>query len=217
MAVLVWDKVGERLYETGVSKGVVYPVDATGAYSIGHAWNGLISFTESPSGAEPQALYANNDKYLTMMSKEELGGTLTAYTYPDAFAECDGSAELADGVMVGQQNRRPFGLCYRTEIGNDIDGTDHGYKIHIIYGALAAPSEKGYSTINDSPDAITFSWTLNTTPVPVPGFKPTASVVIDSTVVSATDMEAIEDVLYGDTSNEASLPLPAELLALITP
>ena len=180
MSKLVWDKTGERLYETGVKQCVLY-LPTNGVYSKGVAWNGITAVNENPSGAEATALYADDSKYLNLYSVEEFGATVEAYTYPDEFAECDGSAEIAKGVMVGQQTRKTFGLCYRTTIGNDVDGNDHGYKLHIIYGAMASPSEKAYSTINDSPEAMTFSWELTTTPVTVTGKKPTASIVIDST------------------------------------
>lgn len=213
MSKLVWDKSGERFYETGVEKGVLYPA-VSGAYPKGVAWNGLTAVTESPSGAEATALYADNIKYLNLMSNEEFGATIEAYTYPDEFAACDGSAALVEGVMIGQQKRSTFGLSYVTKLGNDVDGADHGYKIHLIYGALAAPSEKGYSTINDAPEAITFSWEISTTPVAVPGFKPTASVTIDSTKVDATQLKALEDILYGSESEEARLPLPEELTTI---
>jgi len=214
MSKLVWDKTGERFYETGVNQGVLYLRGEDGTYSNGVAWNGLISVTESPSGAEVTPLYADNIKYLNLMSAEEFGATIEAYTYPDEFAQCDGSAEIAPGVMIGQQNRKVFGLSYKTTLGNDVDGNDHGYKLHIIYGALAAPSEKGYSTINDSPEAITFSWEITTTPVSVTGFKPTASIVIDSTKVDATDLEALEEILYGTIDNDPYLPLPDEISSL---
>ena len=180
MSRLVWDKTGERLYETGVKNGVLY-IPASGVYSKGVAWNGLTAVTESPSGAEATALYADDIKYLSIISTEEFGATIEAYTYPDEFAECDGSADIADGVTIGQQTRKTFGLCYKTTIGNDVDGNGYGYKLHIIYGALASPSEKAYATINDSPEAITFSWEITTAPVNVTGAKPTASLVIDST------------------------------------
>ena len=218
MAKLVWDKTGDRLYETGVKNGVLY-IPTAGVYSKGVAWNGLTAVTESPSGAEATALYADDIKYLSLMSTEEFGATIEAYTYPDEFAACDGSAELADGVMIGQQKRSTFGLCYKTTIGNDTDGNDHGYKLHIIYGALAAPSEKAYSTINDSPEAITFSWEITTTPVNVTGAKPTASLVIDSTKADPSKLAALEDVLYGkdgEPANEPRLPLPDEIKSLMT-
>lgn len=218
MAKLVWDKTGDRLYETGVKNGVLY-IPTAGVYSKGVAWNGLTAVTESPSGAEATALYADDTKYLSLMSAEEFGATIEAYTYPDEFAACDGSAELADGVMIGQQKRSTFGLCYKTTIGNDTDGNDHGYKLHIIYGALAKPSERAYATINDSPEAITFSWEITTTPVNVTGAKPTASLVIDSTKADPTKLAALEDVLYGkdgDSATEPRLPLPDEIKRLMT-
>ena len=214
MSKLVWDQTGERFYETGVDHGVLYPVQAGGVYNKGVAWNGLISVSEKPSGAEPNKLYADNIKYLNLVSAEEFGATIEAYTYPDEFAECDGSAALVPGVYLGQQARKTFGLSYRTVLGNDVDGNDCGYKLHLIYGALAAPSEKGYSTINDSPEAITFSWEVSTTPVNVEGFKPTACVTIDSTKVDAEKLAALEAVLYGTESEEAKLPLPDELVTI---
>ena len=197
MSKLVWDQTGERLYETGIKNGVLY-IPTNGVYNKGVAWNGLTAVTESPSGAEATALYADDIKYLSLMSTEEFGATVEAYTYPDEFAQCDGSASLATGVMIGQQPRKTFGLCYRTTIGNDTEGNDFGYKLHIIYGALASPSEKAYATINDSPEAITFSWEITTTPVNVTGAKPTASLTIDSTKVDAEKLAALEKVLYGD-------------------
>ena len=214
MATLTWDVQGERYYETGVSKGVLYPFKE-GKYSKGVAWNGLTAVNESPSGAEPTPLYADNIKYLNLLSNEEFAATVEAYTYPDEFAECDGSAELAAGVSVGQQKRIPFGLSYVTKIGNDTDGQDHGYKIHLIYGALAKPSQKNYATINDNPEAITFSWELSTTPVAVPNLKPTACITIDSKKVGSDKLKKIEDKLYGTSSEEATLPTPAELAELI--
>lgn len=216
MSKLVWDKTGERLYETGVKQGVLYPQAAGGTYPKGVAWNGLTNITESPSGAEATALYADDIKYLNLVSAEELGGTIEAYTYPDEFAECDGSAALTEGVFIGQQDRKTFGLCYRTTLGNDVDSNGHGYKLHLIYGALAAPSEKAYATINDSPEAITFSWEFKTTPVNVTDHKPTASLTIDSTKVSETKMAALEKVLYGDGDTEARLPLPDEVVQILT-
>lgn len=223
MAKLVWDKTGDRFYETGVKQGVLY-IPTDGVYSKGVAWNGLTAVTESPSGAEATALYADDIKYLNLLSTEEFGATIEAYTYPDEFAACDGSAELTKGVTIGQQKRSTFGLCYKTTIGNDTDGNDHGYKLHIIYGALATPSEKAYSTINDSPDAVTFSWEITTTPVNVAGQKPTASLVIDSTKADKTKLEALEAILYGKdpTSSgaqdgvEPRLPLPDEIKTLMT-
>ena len=215
MAKLIWDKTGERLFETGVNKGVLYPQDASGAYPAGVAWNGLTAVTESPSGAEATPLYADNIKYLNLMSAEEFGATVEAYTYPDEFGVCNGEAALVEGVAIGQQARKAFGMAYQTRVGNDIEGSELGYKIHLIYGALAAPSEKAYATINDSPEAITFSWEITTTPVEVTGFKPTATLVIDSTKVEESKMAAIEAVLYGSDSEEARLPLPDEVLSII--
>ena len=214
MSKLVWDQTGERLYETGVKMGVLYPQEG-GAYPKGVVWNGLTAVTESPSGAEATALYADDIKYLNLMSTEEFGATIEAYTYPDEFAQCDGSAALIPGVMIGQQTRKTFGMAYRTTLGNDVDGNEHGYKLHLIYGALAAPSEKAYATINDSPEAITFSWEVSTTPVNVTGHKPTASIVIDSTKVDAEALAALEAVLYGSESEEARLPLPDEIVTIM--
>lgn len=221
---LVWDKTGEHFYETGVKNGVLYPMSASGTYPKGVAWNGLTAITESPSGAEATALYADDIKYLNLMSNEEFGATIEAYTYPDEFAECDGSASLTEGVYIGQQARKTFGLCYRTTLGNDAKGNDYGYKLHIIYGAMASPSEKAYSTINDSPDAITFSWELSTTPVAVANFKPTASLTIDSTKVDAAKLTALEEILYGKDGTgedhttgavDPRLPLPDEIATLM--
>lgn len=214
MAKIEWDLTGDRLYETGVKNGVLY-VQNNGTYAAGVPWNGLTAVTESPSGAEATPLYADNIKYLNLMSAEEFGCTVEAYTYPDEFAQCDGSAALVEGVHIGQQARKPFGLCYRTELGNDADGIDHGYKLHLIYGCLAAPSEKAYATINDSPEAITFSWEVSTTPVNVAGFKPTATVVIDSTKVDAAKLKALEDKLYGTETEEPTLLLPDEIANLM--
>lgn len=214
MSKLVWDQTGERLYETGVKMGVLY-VQEAGAYPKGVAWNGLTAVTESPSGAEATPLYADDIKYLNLMSNEEFGATIEAYTYPDEFKVCNGEAELATGVSIGQQARKTFGMCYRTTIGNDVDGNDHGYKLHLIYGALAAPSEKAYATINDSPEAITFSWEITTTPVNVAGFKPTAYVVIDSTKVDEAKLTTLEAKLYGSESEEATLPLPDEIATMM--
>ncbi len=215
MAKLVWDKSGEHFYETGVSHGVLYPMSETpGTYDKGVAWNGLSSVTESPSGAEVSAIYADNIKYLNLMSAEEFEGTIEAYTYPDEFKICDGSADLADGIVIGQQNRRTFAFCYQTKVGNDLN-PELGYKIHIIYGALAQPSERAYETVNDSPEAITFSWEISTTPVDVAGFKPTAHIEIDSTKVGADKMAKIEAKLYGADSEEPTLLLPDEILALV--
>ena len=215
MAKLVWDQSGDRLFETGVSNGVLYVRNSEGEYPLGVPWNGLTAVTESPSGAEAAPLYADNIKYLSLMSNEEFGATIEAYTYPDEFAECDGSAELGTGVMIGQQTRKYFGLAYKTVIGNDTDGNAYGYKLHLIYGAQAAPSEKAYATINDSPEAITFSWELTTSPIEVAGFKPTASLVIDSTKIAAASLASIEALLFGTQSVEASLPTPDEILALL--
>ena len=218
MAKIVWDKTGEHFYETGVKNGVLY-VQEGSSYPKGVAWNGLTAVTESPSGAEATPLYADDIKYLNLISTEEFGATIEAYTYPDEFAVCDGSAALVDGVMIGQQARKTFGLCYRTTIGNDTNGNDYGYKLHIIYGALAAPSEKAYATINDSPEAITFSWEVTTTPVNVTGAKPTASITIDSTKADPTKLAALEDILYGkdgEPGNEPRLPLPDEIKTLMT-
>ena len=221
---LVWDKTGEHFYETGIKNGVLYPMSESGTYPKGVAWNGLTAITESPSGAEATALYADDIKYLNLMSNEEFGATVEAYTYPDEFAECDGSASLTEGVYIGQQARKTFGLCYRTTLGNDAKGNDYGYKLHIIYGAMASPSEKAYSTINDSPDAITFSWELSTTPVAVANFKPTASLTIDSTKVDPEKLATLEEILYGkdgtgeDHSTGAvdpRLPLPDEIATLM--
>lgn len=215
MAKIEWDKTGERLYETGVKNGVLY-VQEGGIYQSGVAWNGLTAVTESPSGAEATPLYADDIKYLNLLSAEEFGATIEAYTYPDEFAACDGSAALADGVMIGQQTRKTFGLCYKTTIGNDTNGNDYGYKLHIIYGALAAPSEKAYATINDSPEAITFSWEVTTTPVNVTGAKPTAYITIDSTKADHAKLATLEKKLYGDTETEATLPLPDEIKGIFT-
>ena len=211
MAKIVWDQSGQRLYETGVKMGVLYVQDSSGTYPKGVAWNGLTAVNETPSGAEATPLYADDIKYLNLRSAEDFGATIEAYMYPEEFEQCDGSAELAPGVKIGQQARNAFGLCYRTVLGNDIAGNDYGYKLHIIYGATAAPSEKSYATINDSPEAITFSWEVNCTPVEVEGFKPTASLVIDSTKVNPEKLAALEAKLYGGESSEAMLPLPAEI------
>ena len=215
MAVLTWDNVGERLFETGVDKGVLY-IPTNGVYDTGYAWNGLTAVTESPSGAEATAQYADNIKYLNLISAEEFGGTIEAFTYPTAFAQCDGTAYPQTGVSVGQQARKSFGFAYRTRLGNDTDGTDNGYKLHLVYGALAAPSEKAYNTINDSPEAMTFSWEFTTTPVPVSGLKPTALMTIDSTKVSSTALVSLENALYGTAGANARLPLPDEVIAFFT-
>lgn len=213
---LVWDATGERLYETGVKKGVLYPQSTSGTYPKGVAWNGLTAVTESPSGAEANAIYADDMKYLNLYSAEEFGATIEAYTYPDEFAECDGSAELVKGVVIGQQKRKAFGLCYRTVLGNDTLNDGYGYKLHIIYGAMASPSEKAYNTVNDSPEAITFSWEVTTTPVNVADMKPTASLVIDSTKADPAKLAALEAILYGSENAEPRLPLPDEIKTLMT-
>jgi len=213
---IVWDKTGERFYETGVDRGVLYVQDDQGKYPKGVAWNGLTGVTESPTGAEPNPLYADNIKYLNLFSVEEFEANIEAYTYPEEFEECDGSAELTPGVTLGQQPRKTFGLCYRTKLGNDLEGEDYGYKLHLIYGAKAAPSDKGYETINDTPDAITFSWDVTTTPVPVTGFKPTALLVVDSTKVNAEALATLENILYGTDNLDPYLPLPDEVAALFT-
>lgn len=214
MPKLVWDDTGKHLFETGVQKGVLYP-QVGGAYPKGVVWNGLSSVTESPSGAESNPVYADDIKYLNLVSAEEFGATVEAYTYPDEFANCDGSAEISPGILIGQQERQKFGLCYRTVLGNDTEGNAYGYKLHIIYNATASPSEKQYQTINDSPEAITFSWELSTTPTNVDGHKPTASLVIDSTKVDEAKLKKLEDKLYGTESAEASLPTPNEIIALL--
>lgn len=214
MSKLVWDATGEKLYETGVKHGVLYP-QAGGAYPKGVAWNGLTGVTESPSGAETTPLYADDITYVNLMSNEEFGCSIEAYTYPDEFAACDGSAEIAPGVMIGQQNRNTFGFSYVTTLGNDTESNNHGYKLHLIFGCLASPSEKSFSTINDSPEAITFSWEVKTTPVSVEGFKPTASIVIDSTKVDADKLAALEKILYGDTDVDPRLPLPDEIATIM--
>ena len=229
MAKLVWDNVGEHLYETGIRHGVLYPINAAGVYDHGVAWNGLTAVTESPSGAEPNDLYADDIKYLTLRSAETFGGTIEAYTYPDEFMACDGSSEVATGVVIGQQPRTVFGLCYRTVVGNDTELDKHGYKLHLIYGATASPSEKGYQTINDSPEAITFSWEFSTVPVNVTNHQPTASLVIDSTKFTTTEdkakLAALENILFGTDPDEtaspatpgttARLPLPDEIIGRI--
>ena len=212
---LKWDQTGEKTYETGVSNGVLYPQKSDGSYDHGVAWNGLSSVNESPSGAEPTKIYADNIAYLTLISAEEFGATVEAYTYPDEFAECDGSAEVADGVTVGQQDRKPFGMAYKTIVGNDTEKNAHGYKLNVIYGATAAPSEKSYGTVNDSPEAITFSWELSTTPVEVADYKPTASITIDSTKADKEKLKALEDILFGSEEAEARLPLPDEIITLM--
>ena len=214
MATLTWDVSGERLYETGVDHGVLYLANESGVYDTGFAWNGLTTVTESPTGAEATALYADNIKYLNLVSYEEFVATVEAFTYPDEFAECDGSAVPQPGVMVGQQPRRMFGMSYRTRVGSDTEGIAHGYKLHLIYGAVAAPSEKAYATINDTPEAITFSWEVNTTPVTVDGYAPTATITIDSTQVASADLAELEDLLYGTVGTDPSLPSPDAVIAI---
>lgn len=213
MTRLLWDQTGERTYETGVDQGVLYIPD-NGVYEEGFAWNGLTTVTESPTGAEANAMYADNMKYLNLLSVEELGGTIEAYTYPDEFGQCDGTAEVHEGVVVTQQRRKTFGLCYRTLKGNDVDATDHGYKLHLIYGAIAAPSEKAFATVNDTPEAITFSWEFTTTGVPVTGYKPTSMLVIDSTQVNSGMLTTLENALYGTGGTDPRLPLPDEVIAM---
>ena len=215
MAKLVWDESGKRVYETGVRNGVLYVQGESGSYEKGVAWNGLTAVTESPSGAEPTALYADDIKYLELFSAEEFGATIEAYTYPEEFEACDGSASLGTGVTIGQQDRKAFGICYRTVVGNDVKGNEHGYKLHLVYGAKAKPSEKAYATVNDSPEAVTFSWEVTTTPVNVAGFKPTASVTIDSTKIEAGKLKAIEDKLYGTQDQEPTLLLPDEIAQIV--
>lgn len=215
MAKIVWDETGKRLYETGVSQGVLYVQNDTGTYDSGVAWNGLTAVNESPSGAEPTPLYADDIKYLELTSAEEFGASVEAYTYPEEFEQCDGSAEIAKGVTIGQQPRKAFGLCYKTVLGNDVKSNDYGYKLHLIYGAKAAPSEKAYQTINDSPEAITFSWEVTTTPVKVEEFKPTACLTINSTKVDAAKLAEIEAKLYGTESEEPTLLMPDEIVELL--
>ena len=218
MSKIVWDVAGEHFYETGVRNGVLYVHDGD-KYGTGVAWNGLTAITESPSGAEATPLYADDIKYLNLVSAEEFGATIEAYTYPEEFAQCNGEAELIAGVTVGQQDRKVFGLCYRTTVGNDVKSNAYGYKLHLIYGALAAPSERAYSTINDSPEAITFSWEVSTTPVNVEiegqSFKPTSYICVDAQKVGAAKMKLLEDKLYGTESDEATLPLPSEIYAIL--
>ena len=215
MSKIVWDAIGEHTFETGVRNGVLYLKGVEGTYNTGVAWNGLTSVSESPEGAEATDLYADDIKYLTLMSAENFKATIEAYTYPVEFEECDGSATIAKGVVIGQQSRKPFGLCYRTAIGNDTDGNEHGYKLHIVYGCQASPSEKQYSTINDSPEAITFSWEVNTTPVNVNGKKPTATLIIDSTKADKAKLTALEAILYGSEEQEPRLPMPDEIATLM--
>ena len=215
MSKIVWDKTGERFYETGVDHAVLYPIDAEGLYNGGVAWNGITAINESPSGAEPNNLYADNIKYLVLVGAGDFGLTIEAYTYPDEWEQCDGSAEIAPGVLAGQQNRKIFGLSYRTKLGNDVDGQDHGYKLHLVYGGLASPSERGYQTVNDSPEPINPSWEVTTTPVDVPGFKPTARLIITSTKADPAKLAALETILYGSEEAEPRLPLPGEVIELL--
>jgi hypothetical protein len=216
MTALTWDQVGERLFETGVDHGVLYLPDVDGNYDTGVAWNGLVTVTETPSGAEGNPQFADNIKYLNLISAEEFGATIEAFTYPDEFAQCDGSEVPTPGVIIGQQGRKVFGLCYRTVLGNDLEGADHGFKLHLLYGCQAAPSEKAYGTINDSPEAITFSWDVTTTPAPVTGFKPTALLVVDSTKVDPDDLAALEAILFGDESVDPRLPGPDEVIDVLS-
>lgn len=216
MARLVWDQTGERFYETGVSQGVLYPQDAGGTYPTGVAWNGLSSVSETPSGGEATTIWADNMKYLSLMSAEELGGSITAYMYPEEWKECDGSAKIATGVSVSQQTRKTFGLCYRTVKGNDTEGESHGYILHLVYGAKASPSERQYQTISDSPEAIELSWEYTTTPVNVTGHKPTSLLTVDSTLANPTKLQALEDILYGSADGDGPrLPMPDEIVTLM--
>ena len=215
MAKLVWDEVGSRFFETGVKNGVLFVQNEDGSYENGVVWNGLTAVTESPSGAEATPLYADDMKYVVLYSAEEFGATVEAYTYPEEFEACDGSVQLAEGVVIGQQKRKSFGLVYKTAVGNDVQGQDLGYKIHIIYGAKAAPSERAYATINDNPEAITFSWELSTVAVPVEGFRPTSTVVIDSTKVQAEQLALLEEALFGSETEESKLPLPNEIMEML--
>lgn len=212
---LNWDQIGDRKYETGCDRGVLFPVGDAGVYDAGVAWDGLSAVNENPSGGEPTAVYADNIKYLELTGTEEFGATIEAFTYPEAFEVCDGSAEIAPGVTITQQDRKPFGFSYRTLIGNDVAGTNHGYKIHLVYGAKAKPSQKNYGTVNESPEAMTLSWELSTTPVSVNGFKPTSHLIVDSTKVDAGKLKALEDILYGTDEEEARLPLPDEVITLL--
>lgn len=220
MSKIVWDKIGERYFETGVDRGVLF-VMGTDGYGVGVPWNGLTGISESPSGAEANAQWADNIKYLNIISREEFAATIEAFTYPNEFGACDGTAEPEKGVFIGQQARKVFGLCYRTLLGNDVEGQDHGYKLHFIYGCTAAPSEKSYQTVNDSPEAITFSWEVSTTPVDVEGHKPTASLTVDSTKVDSVTLAQLEDIVYGkngtgedDTGSDSRLPMPAEIIEM---
>jgi len=214
MPALEWDLVGERFYETGIDHGVLYIPDVSGVYATGVAWNGLTSVSETPSGAEPNAQYADNIKYLNLISVEEFGATVEAFTYPDEFAQFDGLSVPSPGVFIGQQPRKTFGLSYRTRVGNDLEGDAYGYKLHLVYGCIASPSEKAYNTINDSPEAIAFSWEISTTPVPVTGLKPTSLLVVDASTVDSGALTSLEDALYGNAGGEAHLPLPDEVIAM---
>ena len=216
MSKLVWDTTGEHFYETGTDHGVVYPTNSNGEYGTGVVWNGLTAVTESPSGAEPTDIYADNMKYLSIRSAETFGGTIEALYSPKEFDECDGTAEVATGTRIGQQSRKMFGFCYRTLMGNDVDATDHGYKLHLIYGATASPSERSYSTVNDSPETMTLSWEIDTTPVNVTGYKPTSTLTIDSTEADATKLAALEDILYSTEQTQPRLPLPDEVITLMS-
>lgn len=215
MSKLTWDQVGERLYETGVEQGAIYPMATSGTYGTGEAWNGLTAVTESPSGAEPTALYANDKKYVELTSAEEFGGTIEAYTYPKGFAACNGEADVVAGLRLSQQSRKAFGLVYKTLIGNDTEGTKHGYKLNIVYGAKVSPAEQANNTVNDSPEAKTMSWEFTTTPVEVAGFDPTAHLIIDSTEVEKPKLEALEAILYGGDDADPRLPLPSEIVTLL--
>lgn len=215
MTKLAWDSVGERRFETGVDRGVLYIPDSDGDYTEGFAWNGLTTVTESPSGADASPQFADNIKYLNLIAAESFGGTIEAFTYPDEFGQCDGTVQPEVGISIGQQNRKQFGLCYRTKVGNDLDGQDHGFKLHCVYGALAAPSERAYATINDSPSAIAFSWAITTTPVSVTGFKPTALLIIDSTTIDSDVLADLEDILYGTDVDEPRLPMPDEIISMV--
>lgn len=216
MTVLKWDTVGDRFYETGVDKGVLYIPDTNGAYTNGVSWSGLTSVSESPSGAEPNAQYADNIKYLNLVSAEEFAATIEAFTYPDEFQQFDGLSIPTPGVAIGQQTRKTFGLCYRTLKGNDLDGTDYGYKLHLVYGCQASPSEKAYATVNDSPEAIAFSWSIATTPVAVSGLKPTSIITIDSSEVDSATLEALEQILYGDVAVDPAMPLPDTIVTMFS-
>lgn len=215
MAKLIWDKTGEHYYETGVSNGVVYPQNANGGYGDGEAWNGLTAVNESPSGADLSPLYANNQKYVNLQAAEEFGFTIEAYTYPKAFGECNGESDLAKGVVITQQKRKSFGFSYKTKLGNDAEGDEFGYKLHLVYGATAAPSSMDHSTVNDSPEAPTMSWECSTIPVNVEGFKPTAHLVVSSVTADSTKLKELEDILYGTAEKEPRLPLPDEMITLM--